>query len=140
MLMKSGREFIHSRQLFHAENHPASRFKYTRSLASLCFHYAPAFGVKKNYALCHRFRSGGRRLRQGAARSRRECAHAGRRGLDLEPKRAQVVRPLAATKPSEWQPGHIARLKESMIADAENGDPDSVGCHGAGGLPLMADG
>ncbi len=37
-------------------------------------------------------------------------------GLDLEPERAQVVRKLASTKPSEWQPGHIAKLKEGMVA------------------------
>jgi choline dehydrogenase-like flavoprotein len=37
-------------------------------------------------------------------------------GLELEPDRAQVVRQLAATRPSEWQPGHIAKLKEGMVA------------------------
>jgi hypothetical protein len=40
-------------------------------------------------------------------------------GLELEPERAQVVRKLAATKPSEWQPGQIARLKEGMVAGAK---------------------
>jgi choline dehydrogenase-like flavoprotein len=40
-------------------------------------------------------------------------------GLDLEPDRAQVVRQLAATKPSAWPAGQIARLKEGMVAGAK---------------------
>jgi ferredoxin len=40
-------------------------------------------------------------------------------GLDLEPDRAQAVSRLAATKPSEWPPEQVARLKEGMAAGAK---------------------
>jgi len=40
-------------------------------------------------------------------------------GLELESDRAQVVRQLAATRPADWQPGQIARVKEGMTAGAK---------------------
>ena len=40
-------------------------------------------------------------------------------GLRLEAERAQVVRQLAAARPSEWPPEQVARLKEGMDAGAK---------------------
>jgi choline dehydrogenase-like flavoprotein len=38
-------------------------------------------------------------------------------GLELEPGRAEIVRRLAAAKPSAWNPGQVAGLKSGMAAD-----------------------
>jgi choline dehydrogenase-like flavoprotein len=39
-------------------------------------------------------------------------------GIELEPERAKIVRELAGTKSSAWNPGQVAGLKSGMAADS----------------------
>jgi hypothetical protein len=56
-------------------------------------------------------------VREGSARARSQRPHA-RRGIELEPGRAQIVREFAEIKPSAWKPNQVAELKAGMAADA----------------------